>query len=53
MSKKHGFTVIFAYLYSPKSEFLPSNWQTQDLKILEKISDLILFIKLVICSWQI
>ncbi|MDW2907664.1 hypothetical protein R7V47_01405 [Mesomycoplasma ovipneumoniae] len=30
MPKKHGFTGIFTYLYSLKSEFLPSNCQTQE-----------------------
>ncbi|WP_337896235.1 hypothetical protein [Mesomycoplasma ovipneumoniae] len=30
LSKKLGFTGIFAYLHSIESEFLPSNCQTQE-----------------------
>ncbi|WP_337896154.1 hypothetical protein [Mesomycoplasma ovipneumoniae] len=32
LGQKHGFTGIFAYLYSLKSEFLPSNCQTRDIE---------------------
>ncbi|WP_337896769.1 hypothetical protein [Mesomycoplasma ovipneumoniae] len=34
LGQKHGFTGIFAYLYSLKSEFLPSNCQTQEKLVL-------------------
>ncbi|MXR11214.1 hypothetical protein DR088_03550, partial [Mycoplasma hyopneumoniae] len=34
---KHRFTGISAYSYSLKSEFLPSNWETQDITKTKKI----------------